>query len=359
MTRKRPANKKQRWLQKQIEAIPVDASERFKEGMCKVFNGAWFHCNLKSYAEAYKHTYGNDTSDFGDGAKTALNLILGHFSRKALPETVQAAMDNIVRKIIDPEFTAQWLKKAVVMVDADAPIKSWSSQNQMLCYFMEAFDCRGKKQWEEVGRTLKEDAKACHILVPSVKKEDDKGDNEVETDENKIRFVSIPVYDVSQTVGEPLPYQRRLEAININDLPLIQIAKAMGVAIDKAVSDGRAAGYYEISKREIILHTDNEGTFLHELSHAVYYHLGGKKETAMPFQEVIAELSGCLLSSLYGKNPVDLPHTKAYITDYSKKAKKHVAYMIGEAMQWVIKIFRFIRKFEAPLVSNHAFPKAA
>ena len=82
-----------------------------------------------------------------------------------------------------------------------------------LLYTTETNDARGFRQWQEVGRHVKEGAKAITILAPRfIKKHQENGeDGKVIL----VGFLSVPVFRVEDTEGDPLDYQK----IELPELP--------------------------------------------------------------------------------------------------------------------------------------------
>ena len=67
----------------------------------------------------------------------------------------------------------------------------------------DATQVAGFKSWQALGRQVRKGERSIRILAPmSVKERDEQGN---ETDERLTFFRAVPVFDVSQTDGEPLP----------------------------------------------------------------------------------------------------------------------------------------------------------
>ena len=86
------------------------------------------------------------------------------------------------------------------------PASKWSLLNRMLMFIAGTNDARGFRQWQEVGRHVKQGAKALTILAPRfVKKQ---AEDEEKEKILLVGFFSIPVFRVEDTEGEPLDYQQ-------------------------------------------------------------------------------------------------------------------------------------------------------
>jgi hypothetical protein len=67
----------------------------------------------------------------------------------------------------------------------------------------DATQVAGFKSWQALGRQVRKGERAIRILAPmSVKERDEQGN---ETDERLTFFRAVPVFDISQTDGDPLP----------------------------------------------------------------------------------------------------------------------------------------------------------
>lgn len=269
-----------------------------------------------------------------------------------MTEKAREILDSVVKQI-SSETTSKFVSDRLFSDGADIPMRRWSILNQFVVHLGKTMDARGIRQWNEVGRKVVKGAKALYILVPiMVPRSKLKGKPNVQTkvpplkcssdeDEGPVLagFKGMPVFRVEDTVGVPLPYQEKIRAFDPGTLPLIEVAGKLGVTV-RAGFTTSFSGAYSSQNKEIILGTDNELTFLHELSHAVDDTLPGKSKD-YAFNEVVAELSSCFLGSLYGIK-VDIASTKAYIETYAGAA--HVAFKVMEALSRVEKIYEVVAK---------------
>lgn len=107
-------------------------------------------------------------------------------------------------------------------------------------------------------------------------------------------------------------------------LPLIDISKNIGLTLSVKPGIGYY-GYYSPSEKEIALCSDDEQTFLHELSHAIDNRLGKYDKSDPNGAEVVAELSACFLATLYCKK-ADMAFTKQYLKAYTNSGKDKVQF---------------------------------
>jgi len=254
-------------------------------------------------------------------------------------EEVKAMMEELAVRLTSSEDVAGYLNKRLFVLDEfDIPCSKWSAMNQFLVMLSGTFDARGFDQWKQTGRQVKKGAHAARILVPCFgKKEDESG----ETVDVLRFFKTVPVFRAEDTEGDPLPYEAELAELSarVPALPLVDVAKKIGVSVSFGFSSGAYYGYYSPSARKIMLCTDAEQTFFHELAHAVDDKLGSLHTETRGMDEVVAEFTACFLASLYGK-AANLLYTRRYLAAHGKigdvfkaldRAAKVAAYIIGEA----------------------------
>ena len=171
----------------------------------------------------------------------------------------------------------------------NVPAAKWSLLNRTLMFFSGTHDARGFKQWNAAGRRIKKGARAVHILAPRLKKIVDK-----ETEEKKVflnGFLTIPVFRVEDTEGEPLDY----EAIEVPDFPLLDIAREWGISVKAVPGNYRYYGYFQPEQNEIALASPEECIFFHELAHSAHHKITPLKPGQDWKQEIVAELSAAAL----------------------------------------------------------------
>lgn len=227
---------------------------------------------------------------------------------------------------------------ATVIVPSGMPSSKWTLSNRLLAFAQtREIDCRGFRQWQQVKRHVKAGANAAYILRPhTVKKKD------VDNGEEKyivVGFGCIPVFPYSATAGEALP-----ELIPQSPPPLIEVAERFGVKVDYQACSGLFRGAYDVDKAEITLSSHDERTFLHELSHAAHARIlnGQMKKGQDALQEIVAEVSGCVLSRLYGRKQADEGRTFQYIEAYAKEIDKDVSSAIVSVLLDVEKVLSLI-----------------
>ncbi|NTV13458.1 MAG: ArdC family protein [Desulfobulbaceae bacterium] len=228
-----------------------------------------------------------------DKVKAVLNSILDCFKSGDIPEAIAKAM----------------------FPSADTPSSNWSLLNRTLVFLSGTADARGYRQWQSVNRHVVKGAKAIHILVPYIKKEEDRDTGDTETRVLK-GFGIKPVFRVEDTDGATLDYQQ----ISVPVFPLIDRAEKWGISVKTVPGNTIYYGYFSPDRKEIGLATPAESTFFHELAHAAHEKInGGLKGGQDPFQEIVAELSGQALCRIVGKQADTTGNSYRYIENYAKK----------------------------------------
>ena len=117
-------------------------------------------------------------------------------------DKAEEAATVILKAFSNPNTLPEPLTRLFVKRQENVPCHSWSWRNQVIVLLHGTSDARGYKQWQEVGRTVKQGERAFYILVPLTRKRiDDEGEGRIVV----IGFRSVPVFGLEQTQGDPLP----------------------------------------------------------------------------------------------------------------------------------------------------------
>ena len=160
----------------------------------------------------------------------------------------------------------------------------YSFNNIVLIYsqFPDATNVAGKAKWKEVGRELIEGAKRIQITAgmpaqgkTKVKKVIDGKEVEEEQTYNYIAYKQVYVYDISQTVGKPIPLQiKMLDSENMGSFfdKLKQFSK---FPIYEEILYGGLKGFYSPKNKTITIDKKlsidaKVAVLLHELTHGIY-----------------------------------------------------------------------------------------
>jgi hypothetical protein len=193
------------------------------------------------------------------------------------------------------------------------PSNSWSFSNRLLMQMQGTNDARGFRQWQKIGRNPFDWAKQVTILAPKITKIKD-----VKNDEEKTiitGFTTLGLYAIENTYGKKIEDPNEtLELPNMH-----QVAEAWGIKVRYERVAG-AWGYFSPTAKEIVLGTEDQSVYFHELAHAAHLKIDGKLQSGQdPEQEAIAQLSAAVLSRMYGVK-VD-NDTFKYIANYTKSNK--------------------------------------
>ncbi len=196
----------------------------------------------------------------------------------------------------------------------EKPSNKWSWGNKLLMLAAETHDARGYDQWQKVGRNVRKGTKAFYIFGPSTRKLGRENEKTGEKEELLIiaGFHVIPVFRYEDTEGEELP-EVNYEPKQLP--PLYEVAERFGLSVLYSPMLDRAWGYYSSAQNKIVLHTEQEKTFFHELGHAAHAKFATLKAGQDAEQEIIAEFVACVLCNSYGIEGFE-SHAYRYISGY-------------------------------------------
>jgi len=175
-------------------------------------------------------------------------------------------------------------------------------------------DCRGFKQWQDVGRSIKRGSRAAFILRPhTIKQTQEKDGQEVE-ELLCIGFSTVPVFAASDTEGE-----EQLPSYEPEELPpLMDLAQKFGISVSYIPVSPDKLGDTNIKGERIRLGSHDPSIFFHELAHAIHARIsGGLKGGQHIDQETIAEFTSAVLMDFYGYKDYS-GNAWAYINSYAK-----------------------------------------
>ncbi len=161
----------------------------------------------------------------------------------------------------------------------------YSFNNIILIYsqMKEATRVAGFKKWQSMGRKLKKGSKGIQIIYPIKRKytkiiegqdsllDENKKEQEVEYMTYRYTYV----YDISQTVGEPLPLEKNtLNSCNKKDF-FVFLKSFSPYLIEEEDILGNTKGYWLEKDQRIVIKKslsidDKVSVLLHELTHAFY-----------------------------------------------------------------------------------------
>lgn len=245
-----------------------------------------------------------------------------------LSDKAQAALDKVIAR-----FQAGDLSAVVEIIrlrrPEEAPSSKWTLSNQILAYIQSAsLDCRGYRQWQQVGRHVKKGSRAAFILAPclvTVEDEETGGTKEI------LRgFRGIPVFAYHDTDGEPLP---EVDYTPRELPPLVDVAERLSISITWQPVPADRLGDCTPDGRQINLGTHDASVFFHEMAHAAHARIDGRlKGGQHAGQETIAEFTACILMELYGYG------------DRSGNAWQYIANYATDPIQAIVKALTTVEK---------------
>jgi antirestriction protein ArdC len=167
----------------------------------------------------------------------------------------------------------------------------------------QATQVAGFRKWQELGRQVRKGEKSIRIMAPMSVKRENAETGEVE----RVPFFrAVPVFDIAQTDGEPLPEVPR-EPITGDShaeyLPKLKdYAHTLGVTVYEYEPTSDAQGFYDEKGKRIVISTDlapngKVRTLVHELAHA---HGVTYKEYSRGEAEVIVETAATIVCGALG-----------------------------------------------------------
>lgn len=283
--------------------------------------------------------------------------------KKSVQEKIQHASQCVLDLIENYELGEIITKITFKRLATDKPIDTWSMFNQISCLSsylaiheeskvdqaIHQMDFRGFKQWKSVGRhVLKGQHAIGMILTPRFKKEEDKGTGK--ESQKLIGFMAVPVFEYTQTEGEPLETQNDSRNDIIRAFNFMDVADKMGVNVIAKPGNNRYFGAFNHTHNVIELCTPDELTFYHELAHAVDNHVmherygKGLKGGQHVDQEIVAQFSANVLAYMTGRK---IEHTTAYTKQYLE------GYIEGDLTKGVMELIHRIETVVGFIIENN------
>ena len=170
-----------------------------------------------------------------------------------------------------------------------------------------------------------------YALMPVVKKN------------NGIRYEYVPMLTEKNEKSDAREHINRFKNFNIDNLPLIEVAKYLGIKVEKSNALDYL-GIYSPRENKIILGSDYEPVFIHELAHAIDVRLDNFiSESA--FEEVVAELSVVALCKYYNiqNDPSASLDYVIYFFEFCNPAYTHFENIIWHIAE-IFETVKFIRQ---------------
>jgi len=251
--------------------------------------------------------------------------------RQARRREISARLDSALDEVLaDGSAFRRWL-------DLQAKFHRYSFANCMMI----AMQCRdatqvaGYRRWQELGRYVRKGEHAIYIWAPSMYKRRPKaGEPEPDADaepEYVRGFVLVPVFDVAQTDGEPLPDLNWRAA---GDAPaaladaLGAAAVRLGFALGELAADDEADGRARHETRELLVKPGLAGaqmarTLAHELAHLLLHGDAETRPRARELRELEADSAAYIALAHFGLDCA--VNTAEYIAAYLGESKVKLA----------------------------------
>jgi antirestriction protein ArdC len=218
--------------------------------------------------------------------------------------------------------------------------RTFSFKNTLLIYSQmpTASLVMGFRQWKGVGRSVKKGERGLTILAPSTYK---KTNGEAPTDGNEdtpeevgVRFITVSVFDVSQTEGEPVPeILRELKGTSeeIQELrsTLTRIFGDEGYEVEEQHLVGNHYGYINPASKKVVTREGVEDmqalkTLLHEKAHKLLHvDAADAKDIPRDQRELEAESVAFIAMRYYGFDTSE--YSFAYVTSWTNADTKKIA----------------------------------
>ncbi|WP_245805936.1 ArdC-like ssDNA-binding domain-containing protein [Alkalihalobacterium alkalicellulosilyticum] len=217
----------------------------------------------------------------------------------------------------------------------------------------------GFTHWNNLGRTIKKGCKAIRIFKPKFAKRTDDCGEEIE---QIVGFITVPVFDYSQTEGAPLPIdklQLTLDGDSDEARQIINWAETLAEEDDCPITYGDAGdanGYYlpsfhSITVSDSLSINQRCKTLIHELVHSKVDRYSHDKTTKEE-KEVVAEGTAFVICTYFGLDTSD--YSFGYVKSWSKHNDQAVL-MYGEKIcntaKLIINEFERIKEKEQQLQS--------
>ena len=202
----------------------------------------------------------------------------------------------------------------------------YSYHNQLLIVHQmrKASKVAGFRKWRQIGRFVKKGSKAIRILAPRFRKftEIDEKSGELVEKQEVVDFVPVPVFDISQTEGEPLPeVDITVQGDNYRGFldSLVKFCTSKKIKVD--FRNLGINGLYGYSKGGQIAVTNTESintqvnTMIHEVAHELL-HRG--KALSKQHTEIQAEGVAYVVTRHFGMGNKSFNYLALYDANYMK-----------------------------------------
>ena len=228
-------------------------------------------------------------------------------------------------------------EKFKALLEMQAMFYNYSIRNVMLVMkqYPNASYIASFKRWKELNRSVKKGEKALRILAPRIKREDDEVTGEEKS--KVVGFVTCPVFDLSQTEGEPLPIEKYRLALDGESDEAEQIfawVKTLAEEDDCSVSIASANGangYYAPALHQIVIDpklsvNHRAKTMVHEYVHSQLHRYD---KSSAEERECVAEGVAFIVCSYFGLDTSEysFEYVKGWSSDGGQTLMKYASSM--------------------------------
>lgn len=235
----------------------------------------------------------------------------------------------------------------------------YSWRNCLLIYmqYQQATRVAGFRTWKKLNRSVKKGEKAIWVFAPMTfkrKSEDNENDNEIIT-----FFKPVPVFDISQTEGDPLPTISQMQIENTHE-ELLDKLKAITGKLKIEIKFEELEGIEGVSRiGEIVINSKKNPTeqsliLIHELAHEMIHDTLQKRiQLSKEQKEMEAEATAWLVAQQF-----DLPetHSDKYLALY------HKSYDLQESLQVIHQtsqeIIKLLNQTDRSIISDEFHAEA-
>ncbi len=269
------------------------------------------------------------------------------------------------RKIIAKEIFDKVVKNVQNIIESGEYTKylkfqnhftKYSFNNTVLIYsqFPDATRVAGKAKWKELGRELINGAKKIQITAgmptqgkTKVKKIVDGKEVEEEQTYNYIAYKQVYVYDISETIGKPIPLQlKMLDSENMVSF-LDKLKNFSKFPIKEETLYGGLKGFYNPTDKTITLDkslsTDAKvAVLLHELTHGLYDDFDYAVDRNL--SETFVESVAYIVADYFGLDNSMCSFN--YITQYAKGNPKILIDLGSKIKKCATEFIKEVEEFE-------------
>lgn len=242
----------------------------------------------------------------------------GKSQKEKVEELVKKLEEGVENFTYSPEHF-----KAILEMKALMPTYSFRNIMVAKAQLPNATYLAPLKRWNGLGRKVRKGSHAIRIFAPRfVKKQAEEEKEDCTKEEKKLAgFIAVPVFDVSQTEGDPLPIDKiriKLEGDCPEAREIIRLAEEIAKRDDCPVKygdTGMSNGWYEPARHRITVSEKLSinhrcKTLVHELVHSKVHQ--NPAHTTRKEQEIVAEGTAFVVCSYFGLDTSD------YSFDYVK-----------------------------------------